>query len=193
MTCNYLLYQSGLLILLFALLAVNVSILAQPARPNFVDPVDSLAAQLANAKSNDERHALLGTKKEFVTIDLRKSLVQRGNLLLTSGQYAKAFEVYGIAKLVAEQIGDKEGIAAASLDIGTVYYFQANYNAALEHYKQARGLFVQVGNNYEAAKALSGLALIYKEQRRDDDALRSLTRFSRSLRHSTIKKRWPIR
>jgi CHAT domain-containing protein/uncharacterized protein HemY len=44
----------------------------------------------------------------------------------------------------------------------------------LEHYKKARDLFTEVTNHYESAKALSGLALIYKEQRRDTEALAAL-------------------
>src|SRR6185503_3978713 len=103
---------------------------------------------------------LLAENTELVTTRLRKVLVQKGNVLLTAGQYAKAFDVYVAAKHVSEQIGDKEGVATATLDIGTVYYLQANYNSALDHYQQARELFVRIGNNYEAAKALSGVALI---------------------------------
>ena len=173
MICNYLRHRSGFLILLAALVAGSVPVLGQPTRPSVADPIENLAGQLANAKSDEERTALLAANKESLTINLRKALIQKGNVLLTQGQYAKAFDVYGIAKRVAEQLDDKEGIAAASLDIGTVYYFQANYPAALDHYKQARELFVQVGNNYEAAKALSGLALIQKERQRDAEALKS--------------------
>lgn len=173
MTRSYLLHRSGFLILLAALVAGSVTTVAQPTRPSFADPIENLAGQLANAKTDEERAALLDTNKQLLTINLRKALIQKGNVLLTQGQYAKAFDVYGIAKRVAEQIGDKEGIATASLDIGTVYYFKANYPAAFDHYKQARELFVQVGNNYEAAKALSGLALIQKERQRDAEALKS--------------------
>jgi tetratricopeptide (TPR) repeat protein len=79
-----------------------------------------------------------------------------------AGQYASAFDIYSLTRNVAEQIGDKEGVATALLDIGTVYYFQANYSAALEQYQKARQLFLEVNNWYEAGKALSGLALIYK-------------------------------
>lgn len=173
MTCNSIRQISRIQILLAALLAGSVSVLAQPTRPSFADPIENLASQLANAGSDEERTALLAANKELLTISLRKALIQKGNVLLSQGQYAKAFDVYGIAKRLAEQLGDKEGIATASLDIGTVYYFQANYKSALDHYKQARELFVQIGNNYEAAKALSGLALIQKEQQRDTEALES--------------------
>jgi CHAT domain-containing protein len=162
---------SSVLILLLAFALVSLH--AQTTRPNLTDPVEILAQQLASAKSDEERTALLNAKKELVTIALRRTLIQKGNVLITTGQYARAFAVYGIAKSIAEQLGDKEGIATASLDIGTVYYLQANYSAALDHYKQARELFARIPNNYEAAKALSGMALIYKEQNRETEALKS--------------------
>jgi CHAT domain-containing protein/uncharacterized protein HemY len=164
-------------IVLLILLAVAASIsgASQTYRSGVVDPVDDFAAQLAVAKSDQERSTLLETKKELVTIRLRRILIQKGNVLLTAGQYGKAFDAYIAAKQVAEQIDDKEGIATATLDLGTVYYLQANYKLALDHYKQSRELFVQVENNYEAAKALSGVALIQKEQRQDAEALKSFT------------------
>ena len=162
------------LILLVGLVGGSVFVSPQTLRPGFFDPVDDFAAQLADAKSEQERATLLATKKELVTVRLRRVLIQEGNLRVTTGQYSKAFDFYLAAKHVAEQIDDKEGIATATLDIGTVYYLQANYSSALDHYKQARELFVQVGNTYEAAKALSGVALIQKEQRRDAEALKSL-------------------
>ncbi|HYJ87042.1 MAG TPA: tetratricopeptide repeat protein [Pyrinomonadaceae bacterium] len=160
-------------LVVLALMSGSVSVSPQTIRPGFVDPVNDFAVQLTAARSEQERATLLAANKELVTIRLRRVLIQKGNVLLTAGQYAKAFDVYVAAKHVAEQIGDKEGVATAMLDLGTVYYLQANYTSALDHYKQARELFVQAGNNYEAAKALSGVALIYKEQRRNADALKS--------------------
>ncbi len=153
--------------------AGNISASSQTLRSGVIDPVDEFAAQLAVAKSDQERAALIEPKKELVTIRLRRILIQKGNVLLTAGQHAKALDAYVAAKQVAEQIDDKEGIATATLDIGTVYYLQANYKSALDHYKLSRELFVQVGNNYEAAKALSGVGLIQKERRQDAEALKS--------------------
>src|SRR4030095_4055206 len=102
-----------------------------------------------------------------------QSLDSARNTHLMEGRYSTAFEIYDLAQNIAERIGDKEGVASAALDIGTVYYYQANYPAALEHYQKARELFREVPNDYESAKALSGLALIYKEQRRDAEALKA--------------------
>ena len=144
-----------------------------PSSANLAD-FEDLALTLTTLGSPQEREQLLTQKKELMTPDLRKALIRQGNAQLTAGRYAKAFDIYDIARNVAEKIGDKEGIATASMDIGTVYYFQANYPAALEHYRKAREIFSEVTNSYESAKALSGVALIYREQRRDTEALAAL-------------------
>jgi tetratricopeptide (TPR) repeat protein len=156
--------------LLFVLL-LSLNIYAQA--PPRTDPseIDELASTLVSLKSSEERQQVLAKNQTLLTPNLRRALIDRGNSQLLAGRYSTAFDIYGIAQNIAEQIGDKEGVAAAWLDIGTVYYFQANYPAALEHYQKARDLFGEVNNKYEAAKALSGLALIYKEQRREAEAL----------------------
>jgi len=158
--------------LLVLLLTITIS--AQTAPRAELSEIDDFATTLVNLKTPTEREQLLAKNRTLMTPSLRKALITHGNSQLLAGRYSIAFEIYGIARNIAEQIGDKEGLATASLDIGTVYYFQADYPAALEHYTKARELFIEVPNQYEAAKALSGLALIYKEQRRDAEALATL-------------------
>jgi CHAT domain-containing protein len=148
--------------------------LSQSPAPILPSQIDDFATLLITTTSPQDRSNLLASKKDLLTPDLRRSLIRQGNVHLMAGQYGSAFDIYRLAKNIAEQIGDQEGVAAASLDIGTVYYFQANYPAALEQYRKARQLFSQVNNKYESAKALSGLALIYKEQRHDAQALEAL-------------------
>jgi CHAT domain-containing protein len=159
-----------LVISCFLHLIVHAQTQIQPPLTEFND----LACTLITLKTQREREELLEKKKELMTPDLRKVLIQEGNTQLMAGRYSTAFDIYGLAQNIADQIGDREGVATALLDIGSVYYLQADYPAALEQYKKARELFVEVKNQYEAAKALSGLALIYKEQRRDADALAAL-------------------
>ncbi|HKE55121.1 MAG TPA: CHAT domain-containing tetratricopeptide repeat protein [Pyrinomonadaceae bacterium] len=135
--------------------------------------IDDLAATLVATTSSQERDALLVTRKELVTPDLRKSLVRTGNAQMMSGEYARALEIYKIAENVAGRIGDKDGLAAAAMNIGTVYYFQGKYDLALDRYATARKLSLETQNSYEAAKALAGMALIYRSQQNDDAALDS--------------------
>ena len=153
---------------------LSSTIHAQTEPSEGIAEFEDLATTLVTLKSSHEREQLLAQKKGLMTPDLRRALIRKGNSHLANGQYSTAADIYGLAKNIAEQIGDTEGIATASLDIGTVYYFQANYPAALEHYRKARELFTEVTNNYESAKALSGVALIYREQRREPEALEAL-------------------
>jgi CHAT domain-containing protein/cytochrome c-type biogenesis protein CcmH/NrfG len=155
---------------------------AQNQQPILPSEFDEFATLLITTKTQEERNTLIATKTNLLTPDLRKALIRQGNASLMAGQYASAFNIYGIAQNVAQIIGDREGLATAFLDLGTVYYFQANYPEALDNYRKARLLFIEVRNDYEAAKALSGMALIYKEQRRDPEALaafqQTLTEFT---------------
>jgi CHAT domain-containing protein/cytochrome c-type biogenesis protein CcmH/NrfG len=114
---------------------------------------------------------LLAAKKELVTTELAKELVKQGNFLLLAGKYSVAFDVYTLAGSVSTQIKDSGGLASASLNLGTVYYFQGDYVPALENYRKARTLFTSTGNQAEAARALSGVALILKDQNKDAEAL----------------------
>ena len=144
--------------------------------------VEHLATTLIALRSSHDRQQLLATKKELMTPDLRKALIIQGNAQLMAGRYSTAFDIYTLAQNIAAQIGDKEGVATASLDLGTVYYFQADYPAALDHYRKAHELFTEVPNQHESAKALSGVALVYREQRRDAEAL---TAFQQALKEFT--------
>src|SRR5690348_2023025 len=156
------------------LIALVIGVNVQAQTPPSLSEFEDLATTLIKLKSPEEREQLLAKHQALKTPDLRKALIRQGHSQLMAGRYSTAFDIYGVAQNISEQIGDKEGVATASLDIGTVYYFQANYPAALEHYQKARNLFTEVTNPYESAKALSGLALIYKEQRRDTEALAAL-------------------
>jgi CHAT domain-containing protein/Flp pilus assembly protein TadD len=166
---------------LFVVLSLTLSISAQSPPRASLSEIDDLATTLVSLKTPEEREQLLSKNQTLMTPALRRALITQGNSELLAGRYSSAFEIYGIARNIAEQIGDKEGLATASLDIGTVYYFQANYSAASEHYTKARELFIEVPNQYEAAKALSGLALIYREQRRDAEALTTLQQVLREF------------
>ena len=150
-------------------LSLSPDVSSQAFDPQLQDFVE----QLTNAKSQAERDSLLAARKELLSVRLRRILIERGNHLLLAGKYSTAFDVYSCAEVIAGQIDDKEGLASATLNIGTVYYFQGNFDQALKYYQRARPLFVAIANQSEAAKALSGVALILKEQHKDSEALQA--------------------
>src|SRR5687767_14578864 len=109
--------------LLFVLL-LSLDVYAQAPLPADLSEIDDLASTLVTLKSPEERQQVLAKNQTLLTPNLRRALIDRGNSQLLAGRYSTAFDIYGIARNVAEQIGDKEGVATAWLDIGTVYYFQ---------------------------------------------------------------------
>lgn len=157
---------SLLALTVFLTVSMPVSI-AQRPDSNLAD----FAKELIRSDPGAKRSELLAAKQELVTTELTQELVKQGNFLLLAGKYSGAFDVYTLAGSVSTQIKDTGGLASASLNIGTVYYFQGDYVPALENYRKARTLFTSTGNQSEAAKALSGVALILKDQSKDAEAL----------------------
>lgn len=158
---------------------------AQGDRSRVQDSIQSFVDRLVRTKSSQERSALLAATKELVTPELRRELVTRGNNFLLAGRYAAALDVYTFAENVAGQINDKEGLASTSLNIGSVHYFQGNFDLALQHYQLARILFTSLGNQTEAARALYGLGLIHKERHDNAEALKT---FEQALNEFTALK-----
>ncbi|HEV2764518.1 MAG TPA: tetratricopeptide repeat protein, partial [Pyrinomonadaceae bacterium] len=137
-------------------LCLLVSAPAQDGPAETASRVRELARALVSAKSQEERAALLASKKQLVTPDLRKQLIAEGNTFLAEGKYAEASGVYELAGRVAEQINDAEGVAAVSLNVGTVHYLQGNYERALASYQKARQLFEQRNDRAEVGRAFAG-------------------------------------
>src|SRR6185503_21085524 len=77
--------------------------------------------------SADKRAEMLAAHSDLITVALRRELISLGNLRFTNTEYAKALDIYQLAEKISEQIGDKEGIATARLNLGSVYFFQGNY------------------------------------------------------------------
>jgi len=141
-----------------------------------IGPNNSVAERFAFeliVAPTEKRAELLAAHPERLTVELRKELIQHGNLRFTGTEYTKALEIYQLVEKISEQIGDKEGIATARLNIGSVYYFQGNYQLAIEHYRKAETLFLSLNNRFEAARCHFGLALTYQSQRKPVEALKT--------------------
>jgi tetratricopeptide (TPR) repeat protein len=118
-----------------------------------------------------KRTELLAANPERITVALRRELIQHGNLRFASQQYAQALEIYQLVEKIAAQIGDKEGLAATWLNMGSVYYFQGNYGRAINQYRKAEAAFASVNNRVEVGRCRFGIALTYQSQRNFTEAL----------------------
>src|SRR5437016_2504963 len=89
---------------------------------------EDLMRSLLAAGSDGERKALLLSEKEFVTAELRQAVMRQGNSYLTQGNYPLALDHYRLAQAVAEQIGDKRGIASAINNMGVIALYRGDFD-----------------------------------------------------------------
>lgn len=134
--------------------------------------INDFAFELSNSPAN-KRAEMMAAHPELITIPLRRELISLGNLRYTNTEYAKALDIYQLAQKTSEQIGDKEGIATAQLNSGSVYFFQGNYDLALDRYRKGEALFLSLNNRFEAARCHYGIGLAYQAQRKETDALKA--------------------
>jgi tetratricopeptide (TPR) repeat protein len=164
-----------------ALLLVIHCLAQAQANTGDAEQIEQFALELVSTKSEVERNLLLAARKHLVTPDLRKELVKHGNLVLAAGEYSSALSIYTMVEDISKRIADTEGSATASLNIGTVNYFQGQYGEAVDHYRAAHKLFLDANNKTEAAKALFGLGLALQEKRELDAALDTFERAYREF------------
>ena len=122
---------------------------------------EKLAVALALLKTEDERSALLTAEKELVTEKLVQELNREGSSLRLQGNYPEALARFGLAQKIAEQIGDKAGIASALKNIALVHFRQGNYAQALEYYQNSLALSEALGDKAEIANALRGIGSVH--------------------------------
>src|SRR5690349_6303331 len=159
-----------ILVLFLLVITSSVCVAQDTIGPNNSD-AEKFAVELTSS-SAAKRTELVAAHPERITVQLRRELIQHGNLRFASTQYAQALEIYQLVEKISEQIGDKEGLAATWLNMGSVYYFQGNYERAIEHYRKAEAAFVTLDNHVEVGKSRFGIALTYQSQRKPNEALK---------------------
>ena len=149
---------------------------------------ENLAAALVSAKTESERASLLVGEKDLITVELRKALITQAGKLRIQGSYTEALAVYDLTYRIAEQIGDKSGVATALLGIGGVRFNQADYKAALEYYQKSLSLSEAAGDRQLTATLLRGIGSIHYLQ---GNYVRSLEYYekSRKLNEALENKR----
>jgi CHAT domain-containing protein/Tfp pilus assembly protein PilF len=158
------------------ILCLSAYALAGQPQSKGLPPVEKLAADLINAKTQQARFALLAARKELVTPELRKALVTQGNLFLLKRRYAQALDTYNLSKSISEQMGDKFGTAESLHYIGVTYYAQGDDTRALDYHQKALRLFEELGDKLETGRTLVSIALALKDQGATAETLTLLQR-----------------
>ena len=151
---------------------------------------EELAAGLLEAKTKEERAALLKAEQELLSAQLWKALIAEGGRVRLQGDYAQALTGYALAAKVAEQIGDKSGLARALNGTGVVHQIQSNYSRALEYHHRSLSLGKEVGDQVAIANSFNNFGLVHKELGNYELALEYFEK-SLKLRREVDKPRAP--
>jgi CHAT domain-containing protein/Tfp pilus assembly protein PilF len=142
------------------------------------DKIKAFAVKLAEARTEDERAALLVNEKEIVTEELVRALLQQGQRVENQGNYDAALSTYDLAHRIAKQIGSNLMMAAALSSTGFVNYLQGDYAQAMQLYQQALELQERSGNKLGMASTLTNIGLVHAAQA---SYIPALEQYKRSL------------
>ena len=78
------------------------------------------------------------------------------------GECALAAEELGLALQISEDIGDIAGQAQAHNGLGAVHRHECRWAEAMAAHERARALATGIGDSYEQARALSGVAHVLR-------------------------------
>jgi C4-dicarboxylate-specific signal transduction histidine kinase len=116
------------------------------------------------------QQALSISKKEGFTKGEAAGLNMIAGVFLTTGNYPKALEAFLQSLKKSESIEDKEAIARATANIGTVYSFQGDYRQSLNYTFKSLALAKSLGIQGSAVTSLSNLGDTYEKLNMLDSA-----------------------
>ena len=139
---------------------------------------NDLAEALAKSKTKAERAGLLADEKELASAELASALGDQGVRFYDQGDYSQALSIYRLEQSLADQIGDKAGIARAFNHIGGVHLKQGDYAQALESFQKCLAVSEGLENKASVAAAQGNIGGVHFEQ---GDYAQALERFQKSL------------
>ncbi|MBP9068811.1 MAG: tetratricopeptide repeat protein [Bacteroidia bacterium] len=92
-------------------------------------------------------------------------------VLKNQGDLKKSMEYNFKALGIKEKLNDKQGIAAACVNLGKIYFEQKNFKKAEEMYRRSSSLYKDVKNADGHANTLNSLAHLYCQMEKYDSAL----------------------
>src|SRR6266508_819379 len=139
---------------------------------------EDLAEALVKVESEAERAKLLAEEKELVTAELVRAMIGQGYRLYLQSGFDQSIAIYRLSQSIAEQIGDKAGIARALNDIASIYNIQGNNAQALEYLQRSLAMSEAGGDNVGISRALITIGEIQFQQ---GDFAPALEHFQKSL------------
>lgn len=122
---------------------------------------EELAATLIDAQTDEQRRVTLNAEKDLISVDLRKTLIARGNQFAQQGNFSLATTSFRIAREVAEQIDDRVGIALGLQNIGNMSTYQGDYEVALDYYQKSLALYQSLDDKPSIVDSLNAVGIAH--------------------------------
>ncbi len=113
---------------------------------------------------------------------LVNNLIQQSKGYFTDSP-AKAIELAGRARQLAESLHFQKGEAYALKNIGIAYYFQGKYVEALDYYQQSLNFFTEIKDYVGMANMYSNIGVVYYDQ---SDDIKALENYLQSLKYAEL-------
>src|SRR6266498_2175985 len=139
---------------------------------------EDLAEALVKVESEAERAKLLAEEKELVTAELVRAMIGQGYRLYLQSGFDQSIAIYRLSQSIAEQIGDKAGIARALNSIGIIHSSQGDYAQALEYYRKSLAVNEAMGEKGLIASVLANMGEVNLLQ---GDYAQALERYQKGL------------
>lgn len=121
-----------------------------------------LATALLAAKTEAEQTALLTAGQPFVTVELCRELLTRGEARLKQRQFDPALAAFQLTLTVARRLNEQGWQAQALSKQGVASYQAGRNQAAVEFQQQSLPLFRAAGDQLGEAEALRNLGMVYR-------------------------------
>jgi CHAT domain-containing protein/tetratricopeptide (TPR) repeat protein len=131
-----------------------------PESQTHSDKVNEIALKLMGATTEEERKSLLENEKDSVSEKLTQVLLGHARSYFESGRFFEALTTLHLAQFVAEQIGDRLGLAQTLTRAGNIYRMQGEYDRALEYLRKALPLHESLRNKPGIFNTLSSISTI---------------------------------
>ncbi|MEW2143273.1 tetratricopeptide repeat protein [Micromonospora vinacea] len=134
---------------------------------------DRAALELANAqRDHGDYSSALATLDKLP--DTSDTLLERGTVLMLTGDYTGSAESYRAALTHSEATGDLRGVAAAMLELGTLYYVLDEYDDAVALLTLAREHYERLNDDFGLAQSLKNLGNTFYFLDRYPEAIEAL-------------------
>lgn len=140
-----------------------------------------LMGELADAKTDAEREALLAEDPLMATRDLLTQLVRNSDYAYSSGNYNRALNLLLAGKIVAMKLDEKPELANIWTNLGIIHLLQNRAEQALEAYRRSLDLYQDLDKKSEVGRMTANIGLVYSAMGKVKEAL---DHFDRGLKIS---------